>query len=161
MIPWIAGAVGYFTNVLALQMTFWPIEFFGVELFRIEGEPWGLFGWQGIVPSKAEKMASICFDLMTQKLFSIREIFQRLDPVKFGEVMSDRLLLTLDSVISEVAMEYMPSTWESLPKDVKDDIIVTADAEAAVFLEEFMRDMIGTLSQPMLNARCLCLMPCD
>lgn len=27
LIPWIAGFVGYFTNVLALHMTFYPIEF--------------------------------------------------------------------------------------------------------------------------------------
>ena len=41
-----AGFVGYLTNVLALEMTFRPIEFFGIELFRIKGQPWGFFGWQ-------------------------------------------------------------------------------------------------------------------
>jgi hypothetical protein len=70
LIPWMAGAVGYITNVLALQMTFYPIEFWGIEIFRIKGEPWGFFGWQGIIPTKAEKMASICFELMTKKLFN-------------------------------------------------------------------------------------------
>eukprot|EP00985_Skeletonema_marinoi_P003737 scaffold1616_cov173-Skeletonema_marinoi.AAC.9 len=44
--PVIAGFVGYLTNVLALEMTFRPIEFFGIELFRIKGQPWGFFGWQ-------------------------------------------------------------------------------------------------------------------
>ena len=141
LIPWIAGFVGYFTNVLALQMTFYPIEFFGIELARIPGEPWGLFGWQGIIPTKAKKMASITFDLFTRKLFSVQEAFARIDPVRFSEVMEDSLLLMMDSVINEVAMEYMPGTWKNLPKEVKDDIVVTADTENQAFLADFMKDM--------------------
>jgi uncharacterized membrane protein YheB (UPF0754 family) len=141
LIPWIAGFVGWGTNVLALQMTFLPIEFFGIELFRLKGEPWGLFGWQGIIPTKAEKMASICFDLMTTRLFDIKEIFLRLDPVRFSEEMEDGLLLLMDKVIHEVANEYMPTAWNALPKDVKDDIILMTDQESNIFLADFMRDM--------------------
>jgi uncharacterized membrane protein YheB (UPF0754 family) len=141
IIPWIAGAVGYGTNVLALQMTFYPLEFFGIELFRIKNEPWGLFGWQGIIPTKAEKMASIAFELMTTRLFDINEIFHRLDPVRFAEVMEDSVLLMMDGVINEVAQEYMPKAWNGLPKEVRDDIVVTADQECGAFLSEFMKDM--------------------
>jgi uncharacterized membrane protein YheB (UPF0754 family) len=47
IIPWIAGFVGYITNVWALQLTFYPIEYIGIKLFRLENEPWGIFGWQG------------------------------------------------------------------------------------------------------------------
>jgi len=141
LIPWIAGAVGYFTNVIALQMTFSPIEFFGWEVWRYKDEPWGLFGWQGIIPSKAEKMATISFELFTKKLFNVKDIFHRLDPVKFSEVMGDPMLLMMDSVINEVAVEYMPSVWAKLPQAVKDDIIVTADLEGHAFMAEFMQDM--------------------
>lgn len=141
MIPPIAGVVGYITNVLALQMTFSPLEFWGIEIWRYKDEPWGLFGWQGIIPSKAEKMASVAFELMTSKLFNIREIFQRLEPDKFSEVMSDSVLLMMDEVINEVANEYMPTVWESLPQEVKDDIVLTTDNETGSFLAEFM---VGT-----------------
>jgi uncharacterized membrane protein YheB (UPF0754 family) len=141
LIPWIAGLVGYVTNVLALWLTFYPLEFFGIEIFRLKNEPWGIIGWQGIIPTKAEKMATTTFDLMTTKLFSIHEIFSRLDPKRFAEVMDDAVLLMMDQVINEVANEYMPQTWNSLPKDVKDDIIVTADNESGKFLTAFMKDM--------------------
>mmetsp|Transcript_16530 Transcript_16530/g.23320 ORF Transcript_16530/g.23320 Transcript_16530/m.23320 type:complete len:415 (-) Transcript_16530:1542-2786(-) len=141
VIPFIAGGVGYITNVLALQMTFLPIEFWGIELFRIRDQPWGLFGWQGIIPTKAYKMASITFDLMTRKLFSIREIFGRLDPLQFSVEMEDGLLLLMDSVLEEVAMEYMPTVWTKLPQDVKDEIVVMTDRESQEFLTEFMKDM--------------------
>jgi uncharacterized membrane protein YheB (UPF0754 family) len=141
LIPWIAAFVGYFTNVVALWMTFYPIEFFGPELYRYKDEPWGLFGWQGIIPSKAEKMATISFELFTKKLFNVKEIFHRLNPVRFSEVMGDSTLLMMDAIIHEVAMEYMPTAWERMPQAVKDDIIVTAEHDCESFLAEFMKDM--------------------
>ena len=139
--PFIAGTVGWGTNVLALQMTFLPIEFFGVELFRIKDQPWGLFGWQGIIPTKAEKMASVCFELMTTKLLDIREIFNRLQPERFSEVMEEGVLLLMDSIINEVAMEYMPNVWKTLPQDVKDEMVIVADSASPEFLTAFMADM--------------------
>ena len=141
MVPWIDGFVGYITNVLALQMTFAPLEFLGVELFRFTGQPWGFFGWQGIIPAKAEKIASISFDLVTTRLLDIREIFDKVDPVEFAKVMDDAILLLMDKVINEVAIDTMPQTWGSIPQAVRDDIIVTADNESGKFLTEFMKDM--------------------
>ena len=141
LIPWIAAFVGYITNVIALQMTFYPIEYYGYNFYRYKDEPWGLFGWQGIIPSKAEKMATISFELFTKKLFNMKEIFMRLNPTRFSEVMSDSLLLMMDSIINEVATQYMPTIWEKLPQAVKDDVIVLADQEGEAFLTDFMKDM--------------------
>jgi uncharacterized membrane protein YheB (UPF0754 family) len=59
LMPFFSGFVGYITNVIALEMVFRPIEYVGVNLWRIHEQPWGLFGWQGIIPTKAVKMASI------------------------------------------------------------------------------------------------------
>jgi uncharacterized membrane protein YheB (UPF0754 family) len=122
-------------------MTFSPIEFFGIELFRLKDQPWGLFGWQGIIPTKAEKMAGISFELMTARLFNIQDIFHRLNAKRFSEVMEDGLLIMMDRIINEVAMEYMPTLWESLPKEVKTDIVIMTDQESNHFMEDFMRDM--------------------
>ena len=141
LIPWIAGAVGYLTNVLALQLTFYPLEFFGIELFRLENEPWGIIGWQGIIPTKAKKMATVTFDLMTTRLIKISDIFARLEPDRFAEVMDDAVLLMMDQIINEVANEYMPKTWKNIPKDVRDDIVVSANSESGKFLSAFMKDM--------------------
>jgi uncharacterized membrane protein YheB (UPF0754 family) len=139
LIPWIAGLVGYITNVLALRMVCYPIEFCGLELFRVKGESWGIIGWQGVIPTKAEKIASITFELMTTRLLDTTEIFGRLDPKRFSQVMDDGVLLMMDNIINEVANEYMPSAWKALPKEVKDEIVTMA--ETPVFMEGFMRDM--------------------
>ncbi|KAG7366586.1 DUF445 domain containing protein [Nitzschia inconspicua] len=159
LIPWIAGFVGYITNVLALQLTFYPLEFWGIPLFRLKDEPWGIIGWQGIIPTKAAKMASISFDLMTTRLLNIQEVFNRLDPARFAEVMDDAVLLLMDKVINEVAMEYMPNTWSSIPKEVKDDIIVTADNESNAFLTHFMADM-QTHVDDVVDIKQMCVNAC-
>jgi uncharacterized membrane protein YheB (UPF0754 family) len=140
-IPWIAAFVGYGTNVLAIEMTFYPYEYWGITLFRIPGEPWGLFGWQGIIPTRAEKMARISFDLMTTRLFNIKEIFHRIDPVEFSKVMEDAMLLLLDSILQEVAVAYMPKVWTTLPQAVKDDLVITSNQEAGGFIADFLRDV--------------------
>ena len=58
LMPFISGVVGWATNVIALKMTFYPIEFLGPKLWQPEGQPFGLFGWQGIIPAKAAQMAA-------------------------------------------------------------------------------------------------------
>ena len=146
-------------NVLALWLTFYPIEFWGIEIFRLKDEPWGIIGWQGIIPTKAEKMASTTFDLMTTKLLTVHEIFTRLDPVKFSAVMEDAVLLMLDSVINEVASEYMPQAWQSMPKEVRDDIIVTADNESGKFLSAFMKDMQEHV-EDVVDIKDMCVKAC-
>jgi len=141
IVPFMAGTVGWFTNVLALEMTFRPIEFFGFELFRIKGQPWGFFGWQGIIPSKAEKMATICVTLMTEQLFDIKELFTRLKPDKFYTALEDGLILMIDQIIKEISEEYMPSTWYYLPDKAKTEVVVMANKACPDFLTRFIADM--------------------
>lgn len=74
LIPFIAAVIGWGTNVVALKMTFYPIEFCGWKLWQPENSPLGAFGWQGIIPTKAGKMAGICARLMTEKLIDVKEV---------------------------------------------------------------------------------------
>jgi len=140
--PFIAGFVGWLTNVIALKMLFYPVEFMGLNLVRWEQQPFGLFGWQGIIPAKTEKMARKAVDLMLEKLLNVKEIFSRLDAEEFSNVMDRGLILLIDRIISETAMEYMPRVWKGLPDDVKDEIVVKASIESnQKFLKLFMQDM--------------------
>jgi hypothetical protein len=51
-IPLCAGAVGWITNKVAVDMIFQPLEFRGLRLRTWPNQPLGLVGWQGIVPTK-------------------------------------------------------------------------------------------------------------
>jgi len=159
IMPFMSGLVGWFTNILALQMTFLPIEFKGVELFRMKDQPWGLFGWQGIIPTKAGKMARITTQVMTTKLFKIDEIFNRLKPEEFYEAMKDGLILLIDEIMDSVGKEYIPSTWYYLPTNVKNEIILTANNECPTFLTGFIADMQRNIHN-VLDIEEMCVTAC-
>ena len=130
IMPFMSGFVGYGTNWLALKMTFYPLEFWGPELVRIKDQPLGLFGWQGIIPTKAAKMAGTCTDLMTEKLINVKEVFSRLKPAEFSRVMEPGLISIMDTIINETAQQYVPSIWEFLPDTVRDECVLKALEES-------------------------------
>lgn len=55
--PFVAAAIGFVTKIIAIHMMFEPIEFVGKK-------PW--FGWQGIVPRNAARMAGIAVDTLSK-----------------------------------------------------------------------------------------------
>jgi len=159
IMPFMSGIVGWGTNVLALEMTFRPIEYFGIEWFRMEEQPWGLFGWQGIIPTKAAKMASICAELMTTKLFDIKDIFGRLEPEKMYDSMEDGLMLMIDEILQDVANEYMPRTWNYMPESVKNEAVLTAHRACPEFLTAFIADMQANIHS-VLDIKEMCITAC-
>merc|ERR1719446_1885149 len=63
-IPVVAAIVGWGTNVVAIFMTFYPLEFAGCwPEAQCYGMP--LCGWQGIIPASCQKMAEEAVNLMT------------------------------------------------------------------------------------------------
>lgn len=119
-------------------MTFYPIDYFGC--CQIPGTNTGL-GWQGIVPFKGEKMARMAVNLMTQRLFDVREIFGRLLPQQVAAEMGPILHTTLDDVINGVAALNAPDLWSVLPVQVKREIINKAHEDAPPAIAELMKKM--------------------
>lgn len=85
-IPVIAAFVGWFTNYLAVQMIFYPINFKGLYLWRKEEVPLGLFGWHGIVPCKTRAMSETMVGMVKSELLEIEGIFKRLDSLTVADV---------------------------------------------------------------------------
>lgn len=159
IMPFMSGIVGWGTNVLALKMTFLPIEYVGISWWRLEGEPWGLVGWQGIIPTKAAKMAAICAKLMTERLFDISEIFARIEPEKFYLTMEDGLLVMIDEILGVVGNKYMPKTWNYMPDSVKNEAVLTAHRACPEFLTAFIADMQANIHS-VLDIEEMCVSAC-
>lgn len=87
LIPLVAGFVGWFTNYLAVQMIFFPIQWRGIPIYKVEGEPLGLFGWQGIIPAKTLKMSEAMVNTTINDLLTMEEIIQRLDPDTVADIL--------------------------------------------------------------------------
>mmetsp|Transcript_5718 Transcript_5718/g.16680 ORF Transcript_5718/g.16680 Transcript_5718/m.16680 type:complete len:420 (+) Transcript_5718:94-1353(+) len=143
LIPIFASIIGWGTNVIALKMTFYPLEYigYGETYFRKFGVgPWHL-GWQGIVPSKAAKMAQKAITLLTSKLIDVKEIFSRIEPERVGMEVEPVIHKSLNNIISEVAMTYCPDTWTSLPTYVRDEVVVRVHEDMPMVMTAVMADI--------------------
>eukprot|EP00466_Bigelowiella_natans_P016698 jgi/Bigna1/76825/fgenesh1_pg.44_\ len=59
----------------------------GLPLRVWENQPFGIFGWQGIVPAKAGMMSTRMVDMVTSNLICVPEVFGRLSPGKVSECL--------------------------------------------------------------------------
>jgi uncharacterized membrane protein YheB (UPF0754 family) len=82
----------------------------------------GEFGWQGIIPSRVDKMASISVDKALAKVGSISDFYQQLEPDK----IADQLVATAQGEIHDVVERIMerehPQLWRDLPPTMKDAV---------------------------------------
>jgi len=131
-IPFISGAIGYVTKIVAIHMMFQPIEFVGIK---------PIFGWQGIVPRKAQKMATIAIDLMTQQLIKPSEIFARLDPRRIAKEIEAPMMAAAEAIVRDVAQEYQPGLWEGMPDFLRKRIIERVRAEAPGSVAKVMSEV--------------------
>lgn len=122
----------------ALWMTFYPIQFFGC--CQIPGTNVGL-GWQGIIPSKAEKMARMSVKLMTTQLLDVKAIFSKLDPVRMAKEMEPVLRRQLEEIIDEMAQRYVPKVWSSIPMHVRREIVDAAFEDVPEVVIRMNRDL--------------------
>lgn len=131
-IPFISGFIGYVTKIVAIKMMFAPLEFVGIK---------PIFGWQGIVPRKAEKMATIAVELMTQRLIDPSEIFARLDPKRIAQEIEVPLMRAAEEITRDVAQQYQPGLWEGMPTFARNKLINRVKAKAPEIVERIMGEV--------------------
>lgn len=118
IIPFIAAFVGWFTNWLAVQMIFYPVEFRGIDILRKDEVPLGLLGWQGIVPCKTRKMSDTMVTMVTTQLLNVQEVFRRLDP----RVCAELLAPEVPKLGQDILDESFPSWLAQFPKTIFDGL---------------------------------------
>jgi uncharacterized membrane protein YheB (UPF0754 family) len=109
----VAAVVTWMHVWMALNMMFYPINFWGIRLGPIP------LGWQGIVPRKAGKISGIIVDQTLSKLGSLQEFFTAMDPVEMAQMIGEDIAEELEYLIDEVMLERNPTLWENLPYSVK------------------------------------------
>ena len=140
-IPIVAALIGYGTNWVAVKMTFWPLEFKGIK------PPW--LGWQGIIPSKARKMASISVDSTMSKLGNLAEIVQQMDPEQIAEHVLEHARPLVPQQVDQMAQRDNPVLWNALPQPVKDAVIARVQSRLATAAHGLMQDVSQNIDQLM------------
>jgi uncharacterized membrane protein YheB (UPF0754 family) len=136
-IPLFTGVIGYVTNWTGVLMLFKPIQFHGVRvpllkvLFpilprRVQVLPLirydGGLGWQGIVPSRADKMASIAVDKGLAKLGSISDFYRELEPDKIAEHLGRIAVFEIREVVEQIMEREYQQLWRDLPPVVREAV---------------------------------------
>jgi len=143
-IPIVSALVGWLTNVLALQMTFYPVRYFGIKPF----------GWQGIIPSKARKMAETAVELWTTKLLDIGTQFSKIKPESIAKEMGPAIDNLSRQIIDEVMEAKLPKVWLQTPEALKKNIYDQVSENLPHIVEEMMKDVKNNISE-MLDLKYL------
>lgn len=114
------GFVGWFTNWVALKMTFYPIKFWGIPPY---------LGWQGIIPRKAYKMASKSVDIITGRLLKVEEIFDKVDPKIIEKELKPMIQPIIKDLTKDIADQIRPGLWPILPEPAKKQIYLEAEKQ--------------------------------
>lgn len=138
-IPVVAAAVGWFTNWIAIQMTFWPLEFVGYKKLYL--------GWQGIIPAKAEKMAGIVVDNTMAKLASLSELFQQMEPEKIASHISKSIMERIDEYVDEIMSEKNAVLWDNLPVMVKKRVYSRVRRQLPSIMDNMVDDMAENIEE--------------
>jgi len=136
-VPLFTGVIGYITNWTGVLMLFRPIRFHGFKVpllkvifpilpRRVQVLPLirydGGLGWQGIIPSRADKMASIAVDKGLAKLGSIADFYRELEPDRIAEHLAKIAVLEIREVVDKIMMAEYPQLWRDLPPLVKEAV---------------------------------------
>jgi uncharacterized membrane protein YheB (UPF0754 family) len=141
LIPFISGLVGWFTNVVAIKMMFYPVEFVGIPPY---------LGWQGVIPANALRLAKISNTLITQKLLSLRQLFDETFSAdsftgKLGAVIDD----VTEQVIDEVANKHAKAMWDNAGTFMQNKVRERVRAEVIEVSRAIAMDMADDIDNIM------------
>jgi len=166
-IPLFTALIGYVTNWTGVVMLFQPIAFHGRRLpglrvlfpllpRRVQVLPVirydGRIGWQGIVPSRADKMASIAVDKGLAKLGGIVEFYEQLEPDRIAEHLAAVAAPEIRGIVEQIMMRQNPRLWQDLPPAVREAV----HARVQEKLPEVTRDLtdrIGANIEQLIDAK--------
>ena len=138
-IPVIAGLIGFVTNWLAVRMMFEPVTFRGI----------GPFGWQGVIPGKAAKMASISVDKGLAKLGSLSEFYEKLDPDAIARHVVGDSGEEIRRLVDQIAARESPEVWLELPDSVREAVLDRVERELPALVGSVTKDIGANIDQLM------------
>lgn len=131
-IPVIAGLVGFVTNWLAIKLTFYPIKFWGIP---------PIFGWQGIIPSKARKMAEISVDSTLSRIGTISEVVEQMNPDLIGEHILSTLEPRIEELVDETMLKRHKTLWQNLSRPIKEIVYDRVRGQLPRIMQQLVDDI--------------------
>lgn len=138
MMPFTYGFVGWMTNWVAIRMTFYPLNFWGIPPY---------LGWQGILPRKSHKMADKAVDVITERLIKIEEVFDKVDSKQVEKELRPLLKDVSASVVKDIIDDINPTLWDLMPEPVKSEIIQQSQNQAPQTIKAIIQQIRANIYQ--------------
>lgn len=135
LIPIVAAVVTWVHVWMAMQLVFYPLNFIGYKPLYL--------GWQGVIPRKTSKMASIVVDKTLVKLGSLDEVFREMEPERIAAHVSQAVLSRIEELTDEIASERHAVLWENLPMVVKNQVYSRMRRQ----IPEIMDNLVQAMSE--------------
>ena len=160
------GVIGYIINWSGVWMLFHPLEFHGFKLpglaplarllprklQEIPGIMHGGVGWQGIIPSRASKMASIAVDKGIAKLGRPGEFYQQLEPDKIAEHIIKTSQRDIRDVVERIMLRENAQLWNDLPPRVREAVQSRVQQQLPAIVRD-VTDEIGNNIDQLLDVK--------
>lgn len=141
-IPIFSAVAGLITNWTGVLMLFAPVYFTGfyvpglkslfpflprkVQILPIFA-PEGILGFQGFIPCRAEKMASLIVDMSIARIGSIRDFYEELGPAELAVQLADALRPNIRQLAEDIIESEHRTLWRSLPVAVQNQTLKQLD----------------------------------
>lgn len=141
--PIFSAVAGWLTNWTGVLMLFWPVLFRGARIpgldvlypylprrvqvlptFSGDGKR---IGFQGFIPARAEKMASICVDKALLRIGNPKDFIGELDLDGIADYVAALARDRVQSIVDEVMLRENPELWRNVPRAVKQAIYQRVD----------------------------------
>jgi uncharacterized membrane protein YheB (UPF0754 family) len=130
--PLAAALIGFTTKLVAVEMMFRPIKFRGIR------PP---LGWQGMVPRRAAKMASIAVDTLTGRLLRPQELLEQIDPDQLIASFQGPLAEVVDDISAEIAALVHPELWDRMPAAARRAVVARVRRRVPAIVDQVLADV--------------------
>jgi hypothetical protein len=168
-VPLFTGVIGYVTNWTGVIMLFQPMRFHGLRLpglrflysylpRRVQVIPAithdGRFGWQGIIPSRVPKMASISVDKALLKVGSIGDFYREFEPDRIADHIAATARGEIRGVVERIMEREHPRLWHGLPPVVRSAVHARIQQRLPAIVRG-LTDQLGEHIEQLIDAKLL------
>jgi uncharacterized membrane protein YheB (UPF0754 family) len=157
------------TNWTGVLMLFQPMRFHGM---RVPGLPFlypylprrvqvipaitheGRFGWQGIIPSRVSKMASISVDKALLKVGSIGDFYREFEPDKIADHIAATARTEIRDVVARIMEREHPQLWHDLPPALKSAVYTRVEQRLPMIVRG-LTEQLGEYIDQLIDAKLL------
>lgn len=171
-IPIFSAIAGLLTNWTGVIMLFAPVRFTGFYMPGLKTlfpflprklqilptfAPGGILGFQGFIPARGEKMASLMVDKALSRIGSLKDFVRELDPDLIAAHIAKSGKSMLRPMIAELMEREHPQLWRDLSPRMKELVFQRIEDEMPALTQRAFAQIGDNIDQ-LVDVKLMCVM---